>query len=117
MSQYFFDDPPLSNIELPPAKLPGVSQLYYQHVQNAKDPTRDAKLASARKKLITAIVDGNALQVGISLRDLSELGVGATDDSLLGPGNNAPLHLACARGHKSAAFDRVKDGALPPDPH
>ena len=37
----------MSNIELPPAKLPGVSQLYYQHVQNAKDPTRDAKLASA----------------------------------------------------------------------
>ena len=50
----YFDDPPLSNLELPPASLPGVSQLYYQHVQSSKDPTRAAKLESAKKKLITA---------------------------------------------------------------
>ena len=43
----YFDDPPLSNLELPPASLPGVSQLYYQHVQSSKDPTRAAKLESA----------------------------------------------------------------------
>ena len=78
---------------LPAEGIPPVAQLFYQPVTGSTRATADV-LASLRKRALSQSIDGQALELATTLRDLAALGVGATDESLLGPGGLTPLHLA-----------------------
>lgn len=85
--------PPLLNLELPVKELPGVAQLNYQRIERRHVPAVEA-IALLKRNVAAASIDGNALILATALRDLRDLGVKATDESLTGPGGLTPLHLA-----------------------
>ena len=91
---------PLMKLELPVADLPTVSQLFYQPIKG-KATSMSVEQQDLKRKVFTTAIDGQAVSLGVALRDLQTHGIGASHEV-------KHRELACgARDYRSVGCCRL----------
>eukprot|EP00615_Pteridomonas_danica_P006447 CAMPEP_0114343266 /NCGR_PEP_ID=MMETSP0101-20121206/10458_1 /TAXON_ID=38822 ORGANISM="Pteridomonas danica, Strain PT" /NCGR_SAMPLE_ID=MMETSP0101 /ASSEMBLY_ACC=CAM_ASM_000211 /LENGTH=438 /DNA_ID=CAMNT_0001477863 /DNA_START=6 /DNA_END=1319 /DNA_ORIENTATION=- len=83
----------LLKLDLPSAASPLVGQLFYQPISRQNVPV-STEVSWLIQRALAAAIDGEALILAKTFRDLKKLGISPADEAFTGLGGVTPLHLA-----------------------